>query len=120
MRFVWPLIPVALAVSACSPTALGTSGQTTSGEAIVGEIVVDSMNRETKLVIQNPKGWVCESEFRSIPTGPDRTKNQTVPLTCNNGATGNAISTYDELAKSIIVAFSLSNGESGSLRMGRQ
>lgn len=119
MRFFLLLLPATLAIAACSPRSLGTSGQTTSGEAIVGEIVVDNINQKTKIVIQNPTGWVCESEFRSIPTGPDRTRNQSVPLTCNNGATGRAISTYDELAKSIIVAFSLSNGESGSLRMGR-
>lgn len=118
MRVVFLLV-AAVSLAACDTRSLGTSGQTKSGESIVGEIVVDSVRGQTKLVIQNPKGWVCESEFRPIPTGSNRTKNQSVPLVCNNGATGNAISTYDELSKSIVVVFSLSNGESGSLRMGR-
>lgn len=119
MRIICFLILASFVGAGCAPTSLGTSGQTTAGEAIVGEIVVDLSNSQTKIVIQNPKGWICESKFRSRPKGPDGTKNQFLPLACNNGATGTAIMTYDELAKSIIVVFNLSDGESGSLRMGR-
>jgi hypothetical protein len=104
-----------LVLAACEPIPVGGAGQTTRGEAIVGEAIVDPLGNENRLIIRSPRGWVCDSTFPSNHGRNSGSANRTVPLTCNNGARGNAIMSIGNFGNRLTVAFSLSNGESGNL-----
>lgn len=102
---------------ACTPVPVGGSGSTQRGEAIAGEILVDPLGAAHELFIRSPKGWQCRSVFASSK-GIAKSANKTIPLECNNGATGTALLSSNRFGNQISVAFSLSNGENGSIVIG--
>ncbi|MCV2877608.1 hypothetical protein OE699_01980 [Sedimentimonas flavescens] len=105
-----------LAVSACAVVQTGGAGQTSSGEPIVGDFKFDQGTRRFDIALQSPRGWVCSSSFVQSAQ-PQATR--TVPLTCNDGRTGNLIMSANQFQDQATGSFYLSNGESGQVTFGR-
>lgn len=103
---------------ACEPVPVGGAGQSVRGEPLAGEIVIDPMGENNQLFIRSAAGWQCSSTFKSNPGTAPRSLNRTVPLTCSNGAKGNALMSLNQQKQRMTVAFKLTNGEAGEVSFG--
>lgn len=103
-----------LGLTGCS-VAIGGSGTTKDNSPIVGEIIADTSGTQTIFRIASPQGWMCESKFKPEATQATPTATTTLPLACNNGATGTAIVASHGFERKLVGTFKLSNGIEGSV-----
>lgn len=114
------LMPLAL-FAACS-VPLGGSGQMSDGKPIVMQRIVH-LGYEEDFTLSSPEGWSCKAKLDwqkhlNVP----KTTTARLPLTCDNGQTGNAIITVAHLNRAYVsegassISFALKNGKSGLVR----
>lgn len=111
------VVAVLLAAAGCAPVTTGGGGKMSDGKPVTGLLSADNVKQEYSATINSPEGWQCTSIFGKSATPGVMTR--TVPLTCNNGATGNLVLTGNQFQQQIIGSFALSNGQSGQVIFGR-
>lgn len=106
-----------IAVSACS-VPMGGQGVTKSGVPLSAEAIIgpDKVNDVT---VTSLDGWSCTGTY----TATRATAVRNFPLSCSNGASGNAILTVnaptaDLSLQRASLSFKLNNGESGTVEFG--
>lgn len=109
------LIVAILPVAACAPVPYGGEGQTRSGEPIAAEARL-GMNGWNEVILTSAAGWSCSGIYR--PADSPNSTTRRFPLTCSNGARGNAVMSVNQIAGRATVVFSLTNGESGRVAFG--
>jgi len=102
-----------LAVSGCTPVPMGGEGATKSGAPLIAEAKL-GFDQTNEIIISSAEGWSCSGRY----TKNANTTTRKFPLTCNNGAKGNAIMSVNSVQQRATVAFQLSNGESGRVAFG--
>lgn len=114
MKFAVAVATVAISLSGCVQT-LGGAGQTKGGDPVAGSYLYDYSTQMFDFSVQSPRGWVCTSRFKR---SGQNLQIRTVPLTCNDGRTGNLILTLNQIQQQAVGSFTLSNGESGQVTFG--
>jgi hypothetical protein len=103
----------ATGVSGCA-TRHGGTGTTTDGSPLVSEVTVEP-GLGMRLTVTKPNGWSCQSLLPSgnIAMGA---ATATSVITCNQpGLHGEAIWVAESVGGRLVVSFSLSNGERGTV-----
>lgn len=111
------LLGAALILAACE-AATGGAGVTQRGEPLVGDLHVNHSTQDVTTTVTSPAGWNCVGVFKKKADLGVKSSNIPVPLTCSNGAKGNGIISYNQYTNTATMAFSLANGERGSVRFG--
>jgi hypothetical protein len=118
MRLAIVAILAAL-TSACVPMATGGAGTTASGLPIAGELMRDPASQTFTMSVVSPAGWACSSNFPFVAYNPQNPSMiRTVPLACNNGASGQMVLTGNQFQNQMVGSFQLSNGERGQVTFG--
>ena len=115
MKAKFKLLMVGLLIAACDTNSAGT-GLTQAGAPVVVTIQGTALSKGfSTAMIHSPAGWTCQGNYSSA-NATENPLTFAFPLTCNNGATGNAFLTLNALRGGLTgtVVFSLSNGEQGS------
>ena len=110
-------IAALVVISACS-IPMGGTGQSSSGDAVIGEVVLNS-DQKNQVKISSLAGWNCTGQYERDTT----TAVRQFPLTCSNGLSGtgiltvNAPTAYLEYQRATLT-YQLSNGEKGTVQFG--
>jgi hypothetical protein len=104
-----------ISIAACEPVPMGGEGATDRGDTLIAEarLAYDGNNQIT---INSTRGWTCTGNYSVQAAGNSTTRS--FPLSCTNGATGNAIMSVNSVQQRATVAFTLNNGESGRVAFG--
>lgn len=115
--FVFASLLMSGLVSGCVTVPMGGTGQTTSGEAIFGEVLLGL--DQNVLSLKSLDGLSCSGSYKKN----NSTALRTIPLACTNGKSGTAVMTVNaptaEVAfQTATVSFRLSDGTKGNVRFG--
>lgn len=104
-------------LAGCS-VPMGGTGETSRGEALSAEAVLGAGGQNT-VTISSLSGWSCSGQY----TVTRKSAVRNFPLSCSNGATGNAVMTVnaptaDLALQRASISFQLSNGERGTVTFG--
>jgi len=106
---------LSLGMAACAPVPMGGEGTTNKGDTLIAEAKL-GYDGNNQVIINSTRGWTCTGNYSTQGAGNSTTRN--FPLSCNNGATGNAIMSVNSVQKRATVAFTLNNGEAGRVAFG--
>lgn len=116
MKLFLSLVAV-VAIASCTPQSSGGSGtgETTNGDTLFGEALLTPDGNNT-VTISSLDDWSCVGSYPN----ESGTVGQRFPLSCDNGATGNAVLTVNASDVGLedqraAVAFDLNNGQSGTV-----
>jgi len=115
MKKIFLFSVLSLGVAACEPVPMGGEGSTNRGDTLIAEakLGVDGNNQ---IIINSTRGWTCTGNYSRQAAGNSTTRN--FPLSCTNGATGNAIMSVNSVQQRATVAVTLNNGDSGRVAFG--
>lgn len=85
-----------------------------------GAPVSGSLTRDMETVtftVLSARGWQCVGKT-SANFDMAISATRTVPLTCSNGAKGNAIVAINQFSEQATMTFALDNGQEGALTFG--
>lgn len=102
-------------VAACEPVPMGGEGATNRGDTLIAEAKL-GFDGNNQVIINSTRGWACTGNYSRQAAGNSTTRQ--FPLSCTNGATGNAIMSVNQVQQRATVAFTLNNGESGRVAFG--
>jgi hypothetical protein len=105
----------ALGVAACEPVPMGGEGATDRGDTLIAEAKL-GFDGNNQIIISSTRGWTCTGNYSKLDAGNSTTRR--FPLSCTNGATGNAIMSVNQVQQRATVAFTLNNGEAGRVAFG--
>ncbi len=92
---------------------LGGAGELQNGAPVIGEVQVNYETGINTLIVRSPEGWSCSGSYqRTAVTGV----NVTMPMTCNDGRTGNGILSVTQQPNEVTLAFAISGGRQGAVR----
>jgi hypothetical protein len=106
---------LSLGVAACVTVPVGGEGSTNRGDTLIAEAKL-SPDGNNQIIINSARGWTCSGNYSRQAAGNSTTRK--FPLSCSNGATGNAIMSVNSVQQRSTVAFTLNNGESGRVAFG--
>lgn len=106
---------LAISVAGCAPVPMGGEGATNRGDTLIAEAKL-GFDGNNQIIINSTRGWTCTGNYTRQAAGNSTTRN--FPLSCTNGATGNAIMSVNSVQQRATVAFTLNNGESGRVAFG--
>ena len=98
-----------------SPVPQGGEGQTNRGDTLIAEAKL-GFDGNNEVIISSAKGWSCKGAYSVLAAGNSTSRQ--FPLSCSNGATGNALMSVNSVQQRATVAFTLSNGEAGRVAFG--
>ena len=104
--------------TACAPLPpepLGGEGQTNRGDTLIAEAKL-GYDGNNQITISSARGWSCTGNYSRTAAGNSTSRQ--FPLSCTNGATGNALMSVNSVQQRSTVAFTLSNGEAGRVAFG--
>lgn len=101
-------------IAACD-ASVGGSGYTKDNSPLSAQINVQMNPGQNTFIISSPQGWSCSNTIKHTKEPPEPSATLTMPLTCNNGATGTLIMTNHTLQRKIVGGFRLSNGIEGTV-----
>ncbi len=113
----WWIMGALLALAGCEPYSTGGAGSLASGAPVSGLLVSLPAFQGNEARIISPSGWTCTSRF-----GPSDTPGmmvRSVPLTCDDGRTGNLVLTGNQIQAQVVGSFALSDGTQGQVTFGR-
>lgn len=103
-----------LILAACS-ASVGASAITAKGAPVVADLHGDGAKRITFVTLTSPSRWECRGQFAHDDAIGRSKSSVTVPLTCSDGGTGTGIMAVGPRMSKLSMAFSLSNGDSGTI-----
>jgi dipeptide/tripeptide permease len=103
-----------LALHGCMEVTNSGVGNSSSGDPLSGSMTYNAAGTAGRFVLTNISGQTCEGnvEFTAADVA-------NFPITCNDGVTGNAISTINRFSSQQTISYRLSNGETGSVTLGK-
>ena len=102
-------------MAGCEPVPMGGEGATDRGEALIAEAKL-GYDGTNEVIISSARGWSCSGKY-SKQNSPNSTTRR-FPLSCSNGASGNALMSVNSVQQRATVAFSLNNGVAGRVAFG--
>ena len=106
---------LSLGIVACTPIPVGGEGATNKGDTLIAEAKL-GYDGNNQIIIESARGWTCTGNYSPLDARNSTTRN--FPLSCTNGATGNAIMSVNSVQQRATVAFTLNNGVSGRVAFG--
>lgn len=104
-----------LVVTACaSQVSLPIVGQLSTGETIQGTNLVDISSGVGLFEVFTLNGLQCSGQYNAMET----TSTISIPVACNNGATGSVLATRDATSAAGTATAKLSNGVTGRFLFG--
>ena len=103
-------------ISACAPVPFGGEGATSKGDTLIAEAQL-GYDGNNQITITSSRGWSCTGNYSHIASGSSTTRS--FPLSCTNGAIGNAVMSVNSIQQRATIAFTLNNGESGRVAFGQ-
>lgn len=102
-------------LASCAPVPVGGEGRTESGEKIIAEAQLKYDGNNT-IILRSARGWSCTGSYSKVAAGNSTTRQ--FPLSCSNGAVGNAVMSVNSIQQRATIAFTLSNGVAGDVAFG--
>lgn len=118
-RFATSVAAFTMLSGCMAPMETGGAGMTQAGEPLSARGTDVPAERLTKISISSPKGWTCEGKWYWGPIAQPQRSTGNFPLKCNNGTTGNAIYSMNQLQGQATISFALKNGTQGQVTFGR-
>lgn len=103
-----------LAVAGCMKATNSGVGTASGGDPVTGSMTYNEMGTKGDFTLTNLNGRECEGQASF--TSADVSQ---FSLSCNDGLTGKAISTINRFAHQQTISYRLSNGETGSVTLGK-
>lgn len=101
-------------LSGCMTVTNSGAGNTSTGEPLSGTMEYNELGTAGKFQLADLKGRLCTGNVQFAGGDIDQ-----FPITCNDGTSGNAISTINRFSSQQTVSYRLQTGETGSIALGR-
>lgn len=114
MKLVTLSLTMVLALGGCMEVTNSGVGTAANGDPVSGSMTYNSAGTAGTFKLTNLNGRICtgNATFSSADVS-------TFPLQCDSGISGTAISTINRFGHQQTISFKLSNGETGSVTLGR-